>query len=190
MARYYAIIDDVIYYIGEYRTINEARKRAEIEADRMKKELFNVITATELREIEEEEGEQEIVDLDELIKAVNTIKSVCNKMGDCDNCPFYDNDDCVMNYPYNWEGYLDDVVCNIDTIYVIPHKVAYESNILNKRPYNNKVYEMKITSVKRDEYGYVLKHSDYCVGYPARDYGRRWFLTREEAEKALAEMGV
>lgn len=190
MESYYAIIDDVFYYLGEYRTINEARKRAEIETDRMKKVLSKVITFQELYEIEEEDGEQEIIDLDELHKAINTIKSVCGKMGDCNVCPFY-NDDCIMNCPYNWEGYLDDVVCNIgDTIYVIPHKVAYESNILNNRPHENRVYEKEITSVERDDDGYALKHFNYYGGYTAREYGRRWFLTREEAEKALADMGV
>lgn len=191
MESYYAIIDDVFYYLGEYRTINEARKRAEIEADRMKKVLSKVITFQELYEIEEEDGEQEIIDLDELHKAVNTIKSVCNKISDCDGCPFYNNDDCILNCPYSWEDFSNDVVCNIgDTIYVIPHKVSYESNILNGRPQDNRVYEKEITSVERDDDGYVLKHFNYYGGYTAREYGGRWFLTREEAEKALADMGV
>lgn len=190
MTRYYAVIDDVFYDLGKYRTINEARKRAEIEADRMKQTLSNVITATELWELEEEYGEQIIIDLDELYKAVNTIKSVCDKFGNCNKCPFDNNDECSMDCPYNWGYQCNDVICNIgDTIYQIPINSVYESHILNNVPEQNRVYEMQVTSVEREGDRYKLKYLDYYSSCYSDFYGKTWFLTREEADKALEELG-
>lgn len=196
MKKYYAMINDVYYYMGSYRTINEARKRAEIEADRMKQKVSSiVITGAELREVEDEHGKQVVLDINEINKAVSTIMSVCDKIGyefnGCDECPFVNKDgECSVNYPCEWGCSLSEVVCNVgDYIYKIPNVSVYGSHILNNRPQDNKVYEIEITSIERDEQGYLLKHKNYYPGYRLENYGREWFLTREEAEQALIEIG-
>lgn len=196
MKRYYMVVEDVIYYLGAYRTINEARRRAEIEARRMKNNksdfiTISVITAKELREIEKEEGEQDIIDIDELHKAQNVLIKICNQFEncDCERCPLSVDGECGVGFPYVWDANSNDVICNIgDTIYQIPGSAAYESHILNNVPEQNRVYEMQVTSVEREGNRYKLKYLDYYSSCYSTLYGKTWFLTRKEAEAALAEL--
>lgn len=191
MTRYYAIIEDVIYYLGMYRTINEARRRAEIEAERMGRKVANILTDADLEEIESEEGEQDVLDIDDMHYAQNVLVSICNQFNccDCERCPLSVDGECGVGFPCDWDANSNNVVCNIgDTIYKIPVNSVYESNILNKRQHENRVYEIEITSVERDSWCYVLKHLNYYPGYYSILYGKEWFLTRQEAEAALAEL--
>lgn len=191
MTRYYAIIDDVIYYLGKYRTVYEPHRKAEIEALRMGRKLGTILTDTDLDEIEKEEGEQDILDLDEIHKAQNVLIKICNQFNccDCERCPLSVDGECGVGFPCDWDANSNDVICNIgDTIYLIPIDSVYESHILNNVPEENRVYEMQVTSVEREGNRYKLKYLDYYSSCYSSLYGKRWFLTRQEAESALAEL--
>lgn len=191
MTRYYAIIEDVIYYLGAYRTINEAHRRAEIEAERMGRKLATILTDADLEEIEKEEGEQDVLDIDDMHYAQNALVTICTQFNycDCERCPLSVDGECGVGLPCNWCANSNNVVCNIgDTIYQIPGSAAYESHVLNNRPEQNKVYEMQVTSVEKSGSEYKLKYFDYYSECYSILYGKTWFLTMEEAEAALAEL--
>ena len=191
MTRYYALIDDVIYYLGAYRTINEARRRAEIEAERMDRKASTILTDADLEEIEKEEGEQDVLDIDDMHYAQNVLVSICAqfKYCDCEKCPLSVGGECGVGIPCDWYANSNNVVCNIgDTIYKIPSNSAYESHILNNQLQQNRVYEMQVTSVEKSGDEYKLKYLDYYSECYSILYGKTWFLTKEEAEAALAEL--
>lgn len=191
MKRYYMVVDDVTYYLGAYRTINEARRRAEIEAERMGRKVATILTDADLEEIEREEGEQSVVDIDDMHYAQNALISICNQFEnfDCERCPLSVNGECGAGFPCSWDANCNNVVCNIgDTIYKIPNNSAYESHILNNALEQNRVYEMQVTSVEKSGSEYKLKYLDYYSECYSILYGKTWFLTRKEAESALAEL--
>ena len=191
MTRYYTIIEDVIYYLGAYRTVYEPQRRAEIEAERMGRKVSTVLTDADLEEIEREEGEQDVIDIDELHYAQNVLVSICTQFNycDCERCPLLVDGECGAGFPCSWNANCNNVVCNIgDIIYKIPSNSAYKSHILNNRPEQNKVYEMEVTSVEKSGSEYKLKYLDYYSECYSILYGKTWFLTREEAEAALAEL--
>ena len=75
-----------------------------------------------------------------------------------------------------------------DKIYVIPSKANWRiNNMYESMKENNRIYEQTVEEVH-------IYQSDYTVGscgdlqhQPSTLFGETWFLTREEAEKALEE---
>lgn len=80
-----------------------------------------------------------------------------------------------------------------DDIYKIPSKANYDLNVLNGYKANNRVYHQKVYSIVFSQRGWFVqcdKDSIYAPNVICVDveYGKTWFLTREEAEKKLEEM--
>ena len=80
-----------------------------------------------------------------------------------------------------------------DDIYKIPSKANYDLNVLNGYSTNNKVYHQKVYSIVVSQRGWFIqcnKDSIYAANVICVDaeYGKTWFLTREEAEKKLEEL--
>ncbi len=80
-----------------------------------------------------------------------------------------------------------------DDIYKIPSKANYDLNVLNGYKANNRVYHQKVYSIVFSQSGWLVqcdKDSIYAPNVICVDveYGKTWFLTREEAEKKLEEM--
>ena len=80
-----------------------------------------------------------------------------------------------------------------DDIYKIPSKANYNLNVLNGYKANNRVYHQKAYSIVFSQSGWLVqcdKDSIYAPNVICVDveYGKTWFLTREEAEKKLEEM--
>lgn len=92
------------------------------------------------------------------------------------------------------QGLLVKLPCKIgDTVYQIPSKVNYDLNVLHGYDANNRVYHQKVSKIVLDgEYWYLEcdKDREYGTGRICldRSFGETWFLTKEEAEKALKEM--
>lgn len=80
-----------------------------------------------------------------------------------------------------------------DDIYKIPSKVNYDLNVLNGYKANNRVYHQKVYSIVFSQRGWFVQCDEdsihatnvICVDV---EYGKTWFITREEAEKKLEEM--
>lgn len=89
------------------------------------------------------------------------------------------------------QGLLLRLPCKVeDTIYKIPSKVNYDLNVLNGYLSNNKVYEQTIYYIKMyNSNRYLLATCEGLDSVLSDDYQKTWFLTREEAEKALVELG-
>lgn len=89
------------------------------------------------------------------------------------------------------QGLLLRLPCKVgDTIYVIPSKVNYDLNVLNKRKKNNRVYEQKVHSIEMfSNDRYLLTTCDGLRSVLADSYKEIWFLDKEEAEQALKQMG-
>ena len=80
-----------------------------------------------------------------------------------------------------------------DDIYRITSKANYDLNVLNGYKVNNRVYHQKVYSSVFSQSGWLVqcdKDSIYAPNVICVDveYGKTWFLTREEAEKKLEEM--
>lgn len=80
-----------------------------------------------------------------------------------------------------------------DDIYRITSKANYDLNVLNGYKVNNRVYHQKVYSIVFSQSGWLVqcdKDSIYAPNVICVDveYGKTWFLTREEAEKNLEEM--
>lgn len=92
------------------------------------------------------------------------------------------------------KGLLLRLPCKVgDTVYQIPSKVNYDLNVLHGYDANNRVYNQKVSKIVLDgEYWYLEcdKDREYGTGRICldRSFGETWFLTKEEAEKALKEM--
>lgn len=78
-----------------------------------------------------------------------------------------------------------------DDIYNIPSKANYDLNVLNGYKANNRVYHQKVYSIVFSQSGWFVQCDDkdsihapnvICLDV---EYGKTWFLTREEAEKKL-----
>ena len=80
-----------------------------------------------------------------------------------------------------------------DDIYKIPSKANYDLNVMNGYKASNRVYHQKVYSIVFSQSGWFVqcdKDSIYAPNIICVDveYGKTWFLTREEAEKKLEEM--
>ena len=80
-----------------------------------------------------------------------------------------------------------------DDIYKIPSKANYDLNVLNGYKANNRVYHQKAYSIVFSQSGWFVQCDKDSIHAPNVicidvEYGKAWFLTREEAEKKLEEM--
>ena len=80
-----------------------------------------------------------------------------------------------------------------DDIYKIPSKVNYDLNVLNGYKANNRVYHQKVYSIVFSQRGWFVQCDKDSIHAPNVicvdvQYGKTWFLTREEAEKKLEAM--
>ena len=80
-----------------------------------------------------------------------------------------------------------------DDIYKIPSKANYDLNVLNGYKANNRVYHQKVYSIVFSQRGWFVQCDKDSIHAPNVicldvEYGKTWFLTREEAEKKLEEM--
>lgn len=80
-----------------------------------------------------------------------------------------------------------------DNIYKIPSKANYDLNVLNGYKSNNRVYHQKAYSIVFSQSGWFVQCDKDSIHAPNVicvdvEYGKTWFLTREEAEKKLKEM--
>ena len=84
--------------------------------------------------------------------------------------------------------------CKIgDDVYIIPSKVNYDLNVFSGFKNNNRVYHQKVAEIVfTKNCWYVLGDADKAYGTGNvlldRFFKETWFLTREEAEDALAKM--
>ena len=80
-----------------------------------------------------------------------------------------------------------------DDIYKIPSKANYDLNVLDGYKANNRVYHQKVYSIVFSQRGWFVQCDKDSIHAPNVicvdvEYGKTWFLTREEAEKKLEEM--
>lgn len=80
-----------------------------------------------------------------------------------------------------------------DNIYKIPSKANYDLNVLNGYKSNNRVYHQKAYSIVFSQSGWFVQCDKDSIHAPNVicvdvEYGKTWFLTREEAEKKLEEI--
>lgn len=80
-----------------------------------------------------------------------------------------------------------------DDIYKIPSKANYDLNVLNGYKANNRVYHQKVYSIVFSQRGWFVQCDKDSIHAPNVicvdvEYGKAWFLTREEAVKKLEEM--
>lgn len=80
-----------------------------------------------------------------------------------------------------------------DDIYKIPSKTNYNLNVLNGYKANNRVYHQKVYSIVFSQRGWFVQCDKDSIHAPNVicvdvEYGKTWFLTREEVEKKLEEM--
>lgn len=80
-----------------------------------------------------------------------------------------------------------------DDIYKIPSKANYDLNVLNGYKANNRVYHQKAYSIVFSQSGWFVQCDKDSIHAPNVicidvEYGKTWFLIREEAEKKLEEM--
>ena len=92
------------------------------------------------------------------------------------------------------QGRLLKLLCKIgDDVYIVPSKVNYKLNILNKHSENNKVYHQKVEDFVLTRHGWYLECDldvKYGTGYILTDvsFCKTWFLTKPEAEAKLKEL--
>lgn len=122
----------------------------------------------------------------------------CCGMGECldDNCSLM-LDACKKLATYEnleEQGLLVRLPVKIgDDIYKIPSKANYDLNVLNGYKANNRVYHQKVYSIVFSQRGWFVQCDKDSIHAPNAicvdvEYGKTWFLTREEAEKKLEEM--
>lgn len=122
----------------------------------------------------------------------------CCGMGECldDNCSLM-IDACKKLAEYEQleeQGLLVRLPVKIgDDIYKIPSKANYDLNVLNGYKANNRVYHQKVYSIVFSQRGWFVQCDKESIHAPNVicldvEYGKTWFLTREEAEKKLEEM--
>ena len=76
-----------------------------------------------------------------------------------------------------------------DKIYVVPSKVNFDLNRINRYHEHNRVYEQTVDEIRffhKDIY--MVFSCDYLENHRGAALGETWFLTREEAEKRLKEL--
>lgn len=75
-----------------------------------------------------------------------------------------------------------------DPIFVIPTITNFKLNKLNGFEENNRVYEQTICNFVFTKYGCTINTCEGFCHVRGDDYGKTWFLTREEAEQALQKL--
>ncbi len=84
--------------------------------------------------------------------------------------------------------------CKIgDDVYNIPSKVNFDLNVLANHKENNRVHHQRVAEIVFNQNGWYMRGSlDKEYGTDRilvdRFYNETWFLTKEEAESALAKM--
>lgn len=122
----------------------------------------------------------------------------CCGMGKCidNNCNLV-NEVCKKLAEYETleeQGLLVRLPVKIgDDIYKIPSKANYDLNVLNGYKANNRVYHQKVYSIVFSQSGWFVQCDKDSIHAPNVicvdvEYGKTWFLTREEAKKKLEEM--
>lgn len=122
----------------------------------------------------------------------------CCGMGECldDNCSLV-IDACKKLAEYEQleeQGLIVRLPVKIgDDIYKIPSKANHDLNVLNGYKANNRVYHQKAYSIVFSQSGWFVQCDKDSIHAPNVicvdvEYGKTWFLTREEAEKKLEEM--
>lgn len=123
-------------------------------------------------------------------------KNICDDIEyNCSKCGLEKALEKLANYEdLEEQGLLVRLPVKIgDDIYKIPSKVNYDLNVLNGYKANNRVYHQKVYSIVFSQRGWFIqcdKDSIYAPNVICLDveYGKTWFLTREEAEKKLEVM--
>lgn len=76
-----------------------------------------------------------------------------------------------------------------DKIYVVPSKVNFDLNRINRYHEHNRVYEQTVDEIRFFKNGVYMVYSCYYQqNHHSEFFGETWFLTREEAEKRLEEL--
>ena len=84
--------------------------------------------------------------------------------------------------------------CKIgDDVYIIPSKVNFDLNVLANHKENNRIHHQKVAEIVFNQNGWYMRGSldkEYGADRILVDrlYNETWFLTKEEAETALAKM--
>ena len=93
------------------------------------------------------------------------------------------------------QGLMLKLPCKIgDDVYKIPSEVNFKLNVLSKHEENNRVYHQKVAKVVLADGHWYLecdKDREYGTGSICLDtfLGETWFLSKEEAEAKLKELG-
>lgn len=75
-----------------------------------------------------------------------------------------------------------------DTIYVIPSRANWRiNNMYESMKPLNRIYEQTVDEIHIYQSGYTVSSCEGIQHQPSVLFGETWFLTREEAEKALKE---
>lgn len=131
----------------------------------------------------------EKLDLINRNEALEVLCDCCSIEGHCsaDGCAEYQKISKLTT--------VDAVVlpCKIgDDVYIIPSKTNFALNVLSNHKENNRVYHQNVERIVFNADGwYVSGNVDHEYGTGRilvdRFYKETWFLTREEAEAALAK---
>lgn len=90
---------------------------------------------------------------------------------------------------HDWKENGIKLPCKVgDTIYVVPSKVNYDLNVLNKHYADNRVYEQVVNEIRIYRSGMFIVTCEGQAGVRDESYKETWFFTREEAEAKLKEM--
>lgn len=88
------------------------------------------------------------------------------------------------------QGLLIELPCKIgDDVFVIPSDVNYKLNKSFGAKGLNAVCRQVVDHIEFNSYGYWISTCDGMQGHRQESFGETWFLTRSEAEEALAKMG-
>lgn len=123
-------------------------------------------------------------------------KDICNDIEcNCSKCELEKAIEKLADYEdLEEQGLLVRLPVKIgDDIYKIPSKANYDLNVLNGYKANNRVYHQKVYSIVFSQRGWFVQCDKDSIHVPNVicvdvEYGKTWFLTREEAEKKLEEM--
>lgn len=87
------------------------------------------------------------------------------------------------------DGLLIELPCKIgDTIYVVPREVNFRLNKLFHGGELNRVYKQPVSSIAIYPHDIVIYTCNGVEMVCMKMYGKRWFLTEEEANKRLEEL--
>lgn len=123
-------------------------------------------------------------------------KNICDDIEyDCSKCGLEKALEKLADYEdLEEQGLLVRLPVKIgDDIYKIPSKTNYNLNVLNGYKANNRVYHQKVYSIVFSQRGWFVQCDKDSIHAPNIicvdvEYGKTWFLAREEAEKKLEEM--